>query len=90
MMGGVAFRWDISKSANDELLLIDKTGFFAEVGMGWDLYLQFFRLSTEIKYSIGLGNILSDKLPKLPQQQYYQMSLQNMFQNMLTLSFHFE
>ncbi|MBN1925317.1 MAG: PorT family protein [Prolixibacteraceae bacterium] len=90
MLGGLAFRWDISKSASDELLMIDKTGLFAEVGMGWDLYLQFFRLSTEIKYSIGLGNILSEEFPELPQPQYYQMSLQKMYSNMLTLSFHFE
>ncbi len=90
MLAGLAFRLDISKSANEELLQIKKHGFFFEAGMGWDLYLQFFRLSTEVKYSIGLGNVLSSQYPQAPQQQYYQMALKNLYAQMLTLSFHFE
>ena len=42
MIGGVAMRYDIS-NAND-LIRLKKTLFSVEAGMGWDLYLQFFRL----------------------------------------------
>jgi hypothetical protein len=90
MLGGLALRYDISKAANVEILQLRKTQFFLEAGMGWDLYLQFFRLSTELKYSFGLGNGLSPELPKSPQYQYYQMALKKLSTNVFTLSFHFE
>jgi len=88
MIGGVALRYDISH-AND-LIRLKKTLFSVETGMGWDLYLQFFRLSTELKYSFGIGNTLSSKLPQQGQYQYYQMSFKRLTANVFTLSFHFE
>jgi len=90
MIGGVALRYDISKSATQELIQIRKTLFSIEAGMGWDLYLQFFRLSTELKYSFGIGNNLSSTPPGKSQYQYYHMALQKLTSNVLTLSFHFE
>jgi hypothetical protein len=90
MLGGVALRYDISKTPNVEILQLKKTQFSIEAGMGWDLYLQFFRLSTELKYSFGLGNNLSSDLPKYPQYKYYQMAIKRLSSNIFTLSFHFE
>jgi hypothetical protein len=90
MLAGVAYRFDITKSANENLLLLRKHLFSVEAGMGWDLYLQFFRLSTELKYSFGIGNNLSPNTPKFPQYQAYHMSLMQMTSNVITLSFHFE
>jgi hypothetical protein len=90
-IAGVAFRYDISKSATDELIQMKKTDFSIEAGMGWDLYLQFFRLSTELKYSFGIGNRLKDKLPNISQQNtQYQLALKSLTSNVVTLSFHFE
>jgi hypothetical protein len=90
MLGGVALRYDISKAATDDLVQLRKTLFSIEAGMGWDIYLQFFRLSTELKYSFGIGNNLSSKLPGDGQNQYYQMALKRLSSNIFTLSFHFE
>jgi len=90
MLGGVALRYDISKAATDDLVQLRKTLFSVEAGMGWDLYLQFFRLSTELKYSFGIGNNLSSKLPGDGQNQYYQMAIKRVASNVFTLSFHFE
>jgi len=90
MLGGVALRYDISKAATDDLVQLRKTLFSIEAGMGWDVYLQFFRLSTEIKYSFGIGNNLSPHLPKFPQYQHYQMAFKKLSSNVITLSFHFE
>jgi hypothetical protein len=90
MLGGVAFRYDISKPANEDLVRLRKTHFSLEAGMGWDVYLQFFRLSTELKYSFGIGNNLLPELPKYPQYQHYQMALKRLSSNIFTLSFHFE
>ncbi len=90
MIGGAALRVDISKSATEDLLQINKANFYLEAGMGWDLYLQFFRLSTELKYSFGIGNILSKELPEFPQNQFYQMAFKSLNSHLLILSFHFE
>lgn len=90
MIGGLSLRQDISKSATEDLLQLRKSNFYVEAGMGWDLYLQFFRLSTELKYCFGIGNILSKELPKDPQNQFYQLALKNLNSHMLILSFHFE
>jgi hypothetical protein len=89
-IGGLALRYDISKADNDELLHMKKTTFSLEAGMGWDLYLQFFRLSTELKYSFGLGNNLSAALPNFPQNPQYHLALKRLTSNVITLSFHFE
>jgi len=89
-IGGVALRYDITKSATDELLQLRKAVFSLEAGMGWDLYLQFFRLSTELKYSFGIGNNLMATPPSIPQYPHYHLALKRLTSNVITLSFHFE
>ena len=90
LIGGLAYRINIAKSGKENLLRVDKSTFYAETGFGWDNYLQFFRLSTELKYSFGLGNALSSKLPGKAQNPYYQMALKSLNSHMVTLCFHFE
>lgn len=89
MLGGLATRVDISKSAAEELVRLRKLSFYAEAGMGWDMYLQFFRLSSELKYSFGLGNNLA-AAPEFPQPGYFNQAFKRVSAHMLTLSFHFE
>lgn len=89
LLGGFAFRFDISKAANEELLRFKKAGFFAEAGMGWDSYMQNFRLSYELKYSFGLNNSLTAP-PEDPQPQYYTMAFKHLAAHMLVFSLHFE
>jgi len=89
-IAGLALRYDISKSATDNLLQLNKAVFSVEAGMGWDLYLQFFRLSTELKYSFGIGNNLSSKPPSFPQYPQYHLIFKRLTSNVITLSFHFE
>lgn len=89
MLGGLAARVDISKSAVEELVRLRKMSFYVEAGMGWDMYLQFFRLSTELKYSFGLGNNLTAP-PEFPQPGYFNQAFKRVSAHMLTLSFHFE
>lgn len=90
MIAGLASRFDMSRSLNEELLSLRKWSFYAEAGMGWDVYLQFFRLSTELKYSFGIFNSLT-KAPIYPEQiPYYNLALKKLNSHILTLSFHFE
>lgn len=89
MLGGMAMRVDISRSTGERLVGLKRATYYAEVGMGWDVYLQFFRLSTELKYSFGLGNNLADA-PEKNQPKYYSQALKRVSSHLLTLSFHFE
>lgn len=88
MIGGFALRYDLTKR-QDQLLRMKKVGLYTEFGMGWDTYLQFFRLSTELKYSFGINNSLAPA-PDYPQAQYYSLAFKRMSSHILTLSFHFE
>lgn len=89
LVGGGAYRIDISKTGVEDLVRIKPMSAFLEAGMGWDTYLQFFRLSTELKFSFGLDNVL-DSGPKNTQLQVYTNAFSRLSSNVFTLSFHFE
>lgn len=57
---------------------------YAQVGMGCDFYLQFFKFSTEIKYGVGLLDIIK------PDGTRYTTSIDRMNSKMVMLLFHFE
>jgi len=89
LIGGGAYRIDISKTGQEDLVRLKPFSAYLEAGMGWDVYLQFFRLSTELKFSFGMDNIL-DAGPKSTQMQVYSSSISKLTSNMFILSFHFE
>ena len=70
LIAGGAYRIDISKSGQEDLVRLKPLSAYLEAGVGWDSYLQFFRLSTELKFSFGLNNVL-DAGPKSTQAQVY-------------------
>ncbi|WP_303920174.1 porin family protein [Draconibacterium sediminis] len=86
---GGAYRHDISRTAQEDLIKLKSGGFYAEVGGGWDHYFAFFRFSLEAKFSFGLNNQLGD-LPEPTQRLYYAQSIKNLRSKIFTLSFHFE
>lgn len=86
---GGAFRQDISRTAQEDLVKLKSGGFYAELGAGWDHYFPFFRFSVEAKVSLGLNNQLGD-LPATTQRLYYAQSIKSLRSNIFTLSFHFE
>lgn len=89
MIGGIAYRIDISKTGQEDLVRLKPFSSYIEAGVGWDTYLQFFRLSTELKFSFGMDNIL-DNGPKETQPQVYSSAFSRLSSNVFTLSFHFE
>ena len=89
LIAGPAMRIDISKSGQEDLVRLKPLSTYLEAGVGWDTYLQFFRLSTELKFSFGLNNVL-DKGPKAEQPQVYSSAFSRLTSNVFTLSFHFE
>lgn len=86
---GGALRQDISKSAQEDLIKLKKSGVYAEVGGGWDHYFLFFRFSVEAKFSYGLNNQLGD-IPGNSQYTYPAQSIKELRSKIFTLSFHFE
>jgi hypothetical protein len=89
IIGGGAIRVDISKSGQEDLVRLKPFDTYIETGIGWDSYLQFFRLSTELKFSFGLNNIL-DTGPKSTVPQVYSSAFTRVASNVFTLCFHFE
>lgn len=89
MIGGIAYRIDISKTGQEDLVRLKPFSSYVEAGIGWDSYLEFFRLSTELKFSFGMNNIL-DNGPKETQSQVYSSAFSRLSSNVFTLSFHFE
>lgn len=89
IIGGGAVRIDISKSGQEDLVRLKPFDTYVETGIGWDSYLQFFRLSTELKFSFGLNNVL-DAGPKSTVPQVYSAAFTRVASNVFTLSFHFE
>jgi len=89
IVGGVSSKIDISKTGKEDLVRLKSRNPSIEAGMGWDMYMQFFRLSTEFKFCFGLRNIL-DNGPKEPMPQVYTNAFSRISSNMFILSFHFE
>jgi hypothetical protein len=89
LIAGGACRIDISKSGTEDLVRLKPLSSYLEAGVGWDSYLQFFRLSTELKFSFGLNDVL-DAGPKITQAQVYSNAFSKLSSNIFTLSFHFE
>ena len=88
LIAGASYRIDISKTGVEDLIRLKRGSYHAEFGIGWDSYLQFFRLSTEFKVSLGLNNILDT--PGEGQREYYGYAFERLTSNIFVLSFHFE
>lgn len=86
---GGAYRQDISRSAQEDLVSLKRGSFYAELGAGWDHYFTFFRFSVEAKISLGLNDILGNP-PGPTQRQYYTHSIKELRSNIFTVLFHFE
>ena len=97
LIGGGNFRYDLSVKnsydINDQLILIKPFDVYGEIGFGIDFYLIYFKFATEIKYSIGLTNILrrTDSKGQIPADlAKYTDSIDKINSHIVIISFHFE
>ena len=70
-----------------------KSGDFGlEFGIGCDIYLPFFKLCPELKFSFGLVNLLEKDRPDLVDKDLlkYTEALSKATSRMVTLTFNFE
>jgi hypothetical protein len=89
LIGGFTYRLDLSaqkeiKEEEKPKIRIGQHDVYYELGFGVDYYFPFFKFSTEIKYAVGIANIIN------PDNSEYSRAIEDMFSNMIILSFHFE
>ncbi len=93
VIGGVNVRNDMARNKefnDDDEIYIKLKSFdiYYEIGVGVDFYLAYFKFSTEIKYSVGMLNVVSsDPHDSYPQ---YANSIDKLNSRMFMVSLHFE
>ena len=106
LVGGFSYKMDVQAPSkldinndnvniddvNDNVLVRLKPNYFClEIGAGIDFYLPYFKFATELKFSLGLQDILNHKLDsENPDADLYTHSINRMSSKVVTLSFHFE
>lgn len=80
------------KTANP--LLLRPLNFYTEFGLGCDLYFPFFKLAPELKFSLGLNDVLTPLNERKTEvddtERKFSNSLSKLTSKMLTLTFNFE
>jgi hypothetical protein len=93
LVSGANMRIDLAaKKKYDEkenvFIRLKPIDYYFEIGFGLDSYMPFFKLSTEIRYCIGLKDILvKDFEVSKPE---YVRSIEQMHSRLILLSFYFE
>lgn len=87
---GMNCRVDLAKSYNEDLgiyLALKKFDYYFEAGTGIDFYLEYFKFSTELKYSLGMRNIIQQRTSNQPQ---FENAISTLRSTIVMLSFCFE
>ena len=91
VVAGLAPYYDLSSNEQGKLKFKPFT-LMAEIGMGCDLYMPFFKLIPELKFCFGLGNVLKKNRPDLidPTQRIFTESVDRATVSMVVLTLYFE
>ena len=86
---GAAYRQDLeNKRITESVVHLKKNGGYAEIGLGIDSYLEYFRFTAEFRFSYGFSNLIrhdiEDPIP------YYGYIFKELNSNIFTLIFYFE
>lgn len=86
---GAAYRYDLeNKRIAEGVVHLKKGSSYAELGLGLDSYLEYFRFTAEFRFSYGLNNIIRhDTVEPVP---YYGFIFKELNSNIFTLIFYFE
>lgn len=105
LIGGFSARYDVisEKDFNpkdDVFTRNNPLDFSIELGVGFDWYLQFFKLSTELRLSLGLTDVLNHDVPQsaidkakadgFPDLGKYTNNIDRMTSQVVSILFHFE
>ena len=89
LVGGFCVRYDLAKNKKDGILLNSLDGYF-EFGAGFDSYMNYFRLSTEFRISIGVRNMLDTNGSVDPEYMYYTQAIDKLTSRIFLLTFYFQ
>lgn len=96
LIGGASYKFDVQAQDaldvdKDALIRLKKGDYYLEFGAGVDFYLPYFKLATELKFAVGLRDIINHKHDKEnPGFEKYTNAIRGMNSKVITLSFHFE
>ncbi len=96
LIGGASYKIDVQSQdaldpENNMLIRLNTTDVYLELGAGVDFYLPYFKLATELKFAIGLRDILNHQYDiDNPGYEAYTDAIRGMNSKIITLSFHFE
>lgn len=92
LTAGVYGALDLGRRRDGNPLLLKGFDAGVEVGIGCNIYLPFFRLCPELKFSFGLLDLLEKNRPDLEGQETikYTEALSSAKSRMVTLTFNFE
>jgi hypothetical protein len=89
-LGGAFMRDLENKRITESVIHLTKNDFYAEVSLGLDSYLEYFRFSGELRFSYGLNNIIRHDTDPSKPLPYYGYILKSVNSNIFTLIFYFE
>jgi hypothetical protein len=94
LVAGGSAKFDLApkskfESNRDDVILLKRLDFYYDLGFGIDYYMPFFKLSTEIKLSTGLLDVLSNQRP-LPPKDAYGKSIGSLNSRIIQFSIHIE
>lgn len=89
---GIMPAFDVAKK-RDDLLKLSTSDFFISFGFGCDFYLPYFKLIPEVKFCLGLTDVLVHDRPDMadtPDQMKFTRSLSKATSKMIVFTFYFE
>ncbi len=91
--GGVAV--DLGRNTTTDMMLLKPIDFYTEFGVGCDIYFSFFKLAPELKFAVGLNNLVTPLDKRVsgtitPENEFYTLAISKLTSRMLTLTFNFE
>lgn len=92
MTTGLMPVFDVSKKRNDYIRLKNADCYWT-IGFGCDFYLPYFKLIPEVKFCLGLTDVLQTNRPDLvddPERLKFTQSLKKATSKMVVISFYFE
>ena len=74
---------------SNQYLRFKPADLYLEFGFGVDAYLKYFKFSPEIKFAVGLANIIADEGGRAPYPQFVN-SINRATSYLVMINFHFE
>ncbi|MCX7954953.1 MAG: PorT family protein [Bacteroidales bacterium] len=89
LIGGASIKIDLASQKRireEEMpkIRLKRYSYYYEIGFGCDFFLQYFKFAIELKYVVGLNNVI------VPDNTQYTRAIEYMNSKMLMLSFTFE